>query len=66
MTYGVYISYYLEHDHFSGGTPFRYAWVGGLAVATALICAPILSWLRLRVKLRVQYLLGEYGVRAIG
>lgn len=43
-TYGVFSSYYLQHNYFEGGSTFRYAWVGGLSVAVALACGPLANW----------------------
>ncbi|CBQ67491.1 related to ESBP6-similarity to Monocarboxylate transporter [Sporisorium reilianum SRZ2] len=39
-TFGVYFSYYLQHDYFTGATPMRYAYVGGLSVAACMLAAP--------------------------
>lgn len=39
-TFGVYFSYYLQHDYFTSATPMRYAYVGGLSVASCMLAAP--------------------------
>jgi hypothetical protein len=57
--YGVYISYYLQHGHFEGGTPFKYAWIGGASVSTGLACAPLLGYLNGQISLRIQYSIGS-------
>ncbi|KAH8900509.1 MFS general substrate transporter [Thozetella sp. PMI_491] len=44
-TYGVYTSFYTSHSYFLGGTVLRYAFVGGLSVGIALLCAPLSSYL---------------------
>lgn len=61
-TYGVYASFYLQNNHFSGGSTFRYAWVGGLSVAFALFCAPLANWLLRRIDFRGVMLLGEFDI----
>ncbi|TKY90129.1 hypothetical protein EX895_000127 [Sporisorium graminicola] len=40
-TFGVYFSYYLQHDYFTGATPMRYAYVGGLSVSACMLAAPV-------------------------
>lgn len=60
-TYGVYSAYYIQNNHFAGGTTFRYAWVGGLSVAFALACAPLANWLLRRFEFRVVMMLGKPG-----
>lgn len=44
-TFGVYFSYYLQHDYFTGATPIRYAYVGGLSVASCMLVAPFVNLL---------------------
>jgi MFS family permease len=39
-TFGVYYSVYLQNDYFANGTPMRYAYVGGLSVASCMLVAP--------------------------
>ncbi|PWZ02948.1 MFS general substrate transporter [Testicularia cyperi] len=39
-TFGVYFSVYLQNNYFEGGTPMRYAYVGGLSVASCMLVAP--------------------------
>lgn len=58
-TYGVYQSFYLQNNYFTGGSPLRYAFVGGLSVGTAFILAPIANYLSKRFTFRVPMLLGE-------
>ncbi|WRT67573.1 uncharacterized protein IL334_004545 [Kwoniella shivajii] len=51
-TYGVFSSYYLSNNYFEGGSTLKYAWVGGLSVATCLLCGPLANaisrWLGFR------------------
>lgn len=58
-TYGVYSAYYLQNNYFDGGSTFRYAWVGGLSVATALICGPLANYLSRRFHFRVPMTIGQ-------
>lgn len=44
-TFGVYFSYYLQHDYFPGATPMKYAYVGGLSVASCMLVAPFVNLL---------------------
>lgn len=44
-TFGVYFSYYLQHDYFTGATPMRYAYIGGLSVASCMLVAPFVNLL---------------------
>ncbi|KAJ1032006.1 hypothetical protein NDA13_002382 [Ustilago tritici] len=44
-TFGVYFSYYLQNDYFAGATPMRYAYVGGLSVASCMLVAPFVNLL---------------------
>ncbi|GAC96670.1 major facilitator super [Pseudozyma hubeiensis SY62] len=44
-TFGVYFSYYLQNDYFTGATPMRYAYVGGLSVASCMLVAPFVNLL---------------------
>nr|XP_031859675.1 uncharacterized protein CI109_004950 [Kwoniella shandongensis]KAA5526747.1 hypothetical protein CI109_004950 [Kwoniella shandongensis] len=57
-TYGVYSAYYLQNNHFSGGTTLGYAWVGGLSVACALLCGPLANFLSRMFGFRITMLLG--------
>jgi hypothetical protein len=61
-TYGVYSAYYLEHNYFEGGSTFRYAWVGGLSVAVALLAAPIANLLIRTIHFRVPLVFGNSGI----
>lgn len=56
--YGVYQSFYLQNNYFTGGSPLRYAFVGGLSVGTAFILAPIANYLSKRFTFRVPMLMG--------
>lgn len=58
-TYGVYSSYYLAHNHFEGGSPFRYAWVGGLSAAIALAVSPLANYLSRTFTFRAPLILGK-------
>jgi hypothetical protein len=58
-TYGIYTSYFLQHNHFAGGSSFNYAWVGGLAVASALVVAPVAKAVLRWAPLKSQFLMGE-------
>jgi hypothetical protein len=57
-TYGVFISYYLEHQYFNGGTQLRYAFVGGLSVAFGLLSAPLANYLSKHFGFKVPMLTG--------
>ncbi|KAM0752973.1 UM00103-like protein [Meredithblackwellia eburnea MCA 4105] len=61
-TYGVYSSFYLSHSYFPGGTPLRYAFVGGASVATAVVIAPFSNFLSKRYGFRLPLLIGAVGV----
>lgn len=43
QSYGVYLSYYINHDTFAGSSDLEFAFVGGVNFATALLCAPIVN-----------------------
>jgi len=58
-TYGVYSAYYLQNNHFEGGSTFGYAWVGGLCVAVALLIAPGVNWLVRTFGFRIPLVIGE-------
>jgi len=57
-TYGVFSAYYVQNNYFEGGSTFRYAWVGGLSVATALACGPLANLLCRVFGLRVPMVIG--------
>ncbi|ODN95882.1 hypothetical protein L198_04501 [Cryptococcus wingfieldii CBS 7118] len=61
-TYGVYSSYYLANNYFSGGSTLRYAWVGGLSVAVALTMGPVSNYLTTKFGFRIPYALGALCV----
>ncbi|KAL2423694.1 putative transporter MCH2 [Exophiala dermatitidis] len=42
-SYGVYLSYYINHETFPGASDLDFAFVGGVNFATALLCAPIVN-----------------------
>ncbi|ETS63358.1 hypothetical protein PaG_01639 [Moesziomyces aphidis] len=44
-TFGIYFSFYLRNDYFEGATPMRYAYVGGLSVASCMLVAPFVNML---------------------
>lgn len=56
--YGVYQSFYIANNYFSGGTPLRYAFVGGLSIGMALIMAPVSNYLVKRFHFRVPFIIG--------
>ncbi|WVR06169.1 hypothetical protein IAU60_003199 [Kwoniella sp. DSM 27419] len=58
-TYGVYSSYYLANNYFDGGTQLGYAWVGGLSVASCLLCGPLANFLTGLWGFRVTMLIGS-------
>lgn len=58
MTFGVYVSFFLEENHLPGGTPLRYAFVGGLSVGIALAVCPLANLLIKHFGFRVPVLLG--------
>jgi hypothetical protein len=55
----VYQSFYLANDYFTGGSPLRYAFVGGLSVGTAFIVAPLANYLSKRFTFRFPMLIGK-------
>ena len=57
-TYGVYSAYYLQNNHFKGGSTFGYAWVGGLCVAIALLIAPGVNYMVRTFGFRVPLIIG--------
>lgn len=61
-TYGVFSAYYQQNNHFEGGSTFRYAWVGGLSVATALACGPLANLLCRVFGLRVPMVIGTFAL----
>ncbi|EXJ91490.1 hypothetical protein A1O3_00038 [Capronia epimyces CBS 606.96] len=42
-SYGVYLSYYINHETFAGASDLDFAFVGGVNFATALLCAPVVN-----------------------
>ncbi|KAI1614837.1 MFS transporter, MCP family, solute carrier family 16, member 6 [Exophiala viscosa] len=42
-SFGVYLSYYINHETFSGASDLDYTFVGGVNFATALFCAPLVN-----------------------
>lgn len=58
-TYGVYVSFLIEHDYIPGGTPLRYAFVGGLSIAVALLSAPLINFLINQFGFRVPFVIGR-------
>ncbi|WWD04636.1 hypothetical protein V865_002707 [Kwoniella europaea PYCC6329] len=61
-TYGVYSSYYLANNYFDGGSTLNYAWVGGLSVATCLLCGPLANALSRWLGFRITMLFGVVGI----
>ncbi|WWC70542.1 uncharacterized protein I206_104493 [Kwoniella pini CBS 10737] len=61
-TYGVYSSYYLANNYFDGGSPLNYAWVGGLSVATCLLCGPLANAMSRWLGFRVTMMFGVAGI----
>ncbi|ERS97877.1 hypothetical protein HMPREF1624_06048 [Sporothrix schenckii ATCC 58251] len=57
-TFGVYVSFLIEHDYIPGGTPLRYGFVGGLSIAGALLSAPLMHFLINKFGFRVPFVLG--------
>lgn len=43
QSYGVYLSYYINHETFHGASDLDFTFVGGVNFATALLCAPIVN-----------------------
>jgi hypothetical protein len=65
-TYGVYSAYYLQNNHFEGGSTFGYAWVGGLCVAVALLIAPGVNFMVRTFGFRVPLIIGTSHLRDWG
>jgi len=57
-TYGVYVSFLIQHDYIPGGTPLRYGFVGGLSIAVALLSAPLVNFLINKFGFRVPFIIG--------
>ncbi|GAA94245.1 uncharacterized protein L969DRAFT_16467 [Mixia osmundae IAM 14324] len=57
-TFGVYNSFYIANNYFSGGTDLRYAMIGGLSVSAALVMAPISNYLAKRIHFKAPIVLG--------
>lgn len=45
QAYGVYLAYYLSHNLHPGATPYHYAFIGGLSVATSMTVGPVVALL---------------------
>lgn len=58
-TYGVYVSFLIEHDYIPGGTPLRYGFVGGLSISVALLSAPLINVLINQFGFRVPFVAGR-------
>ncbi|KAL6890397.1 major facilitator superfamily domain-containing protein [Trichoderma evansii] len=56
--FGVFLAYYLAHDHFPGATPLQFAFVGGLSFSVAFIVSPLATILLRKVGLRVTVITG--------
>ncbi|KJR82448.1 MFS transporter (Mch2) [Sporothrix schenckii 1099-18] len=61
-TFGVYVSFLIEHDYIPGGTPLRYGFVGGLSIAGALLSAPLMHFLINKFGFRVPFVLGMSAI----
>lgn len=59
-SYGVYNSFYVENNYFAGGTPLRYAFVGGLSSGVAFAVAPLANFLAKRFHFRVPMIVGMW------
>ena len=44
-SYGVYLSWYIDNDHFPGASALDYTFVGGVNFAAAMLEAPIVNLL---------------------
>ncbi|KAK1248904.1 hypothetical protein MKX08_007124 [Trichoderma sp. CBMAI-0020] len=56
--FGVFLAFYLAHDHFPGATPLQFAFVGGLSFSVAFIVSPLATILFNKVGLRVTVIIG--------
>ncbi|WVF69389.1 hypothetical protein IAT40_004165 [Kwoniella sp. CBS 6097] len=61
-TYGVYTAYYLQNNYFHGGSTLGYAWVGGLSVASCLLCGPAANFSTGKIGFRATMMLGVVGI----
>ena len=44
QSFGVFLAYYLDNDVFTGGTPIKYAFIGGLNFSVAMLMAPVATY----------------------
>ncbi|KFY87562.1 hypothetical protein V500_06892 [Pseudogymnoascus sp. VKM F-4518 (FW-2643)] len=57
-SYGVFLSYYLQHGFFPGASPLEYAFVGGLSIAMSQVVSPLATYLIRRFGIYIPLLLG--------
>lgn len=43
QSYGIYLTYYLDHDAFPGATPTDYGFIGGFNFSAAMIASPLVT-----------------------
>ncbi|OBT84632.1 hypothetical protein VE02_05476 [Pseudogymnoascus sp. 03VT05] len=57
-SYGVFLSYYLQHGFFPGASPLEYAFVGGLSIAMSQVVSPLATYLIRRWGIYIPLLSG--------
>ncbi|KFZ18426.1 hypothetical protein V502_04102, partial [Pseudogymnoascus sp. VKM F-4520 (FW-2644)] len=57
-SYGVFLSYYLQHGFFPGASPLEYAFVGGLSIAMSQVVSPLATYLIRRFGIYIPLILG--------
>lgn len=58
--YAIYLTDYLDHDAFPGGTKLDYSAVGGIAFGAGLLFAPFITWFSHRFTLHFTIGLGIF------
>lgn len=58
QSYGVFLSYYLQHGFFPGASPLEYAFVGGLSIAMSQVVSPLATYLIRRFGIYIPLILG--------
>ena len=57
-SYGVFLAYYLANDYYTGSTPLRFAFIGGLSISQALLISPLSTYITREYGTRTTLLLG--------
>ena len=57
-SYGVFLAYYLANNYYTGSTPLRFAFIGGLSISQALLISPLSTYITRVYGTRTTLLLG--------